>query len=616
MVRKEWRILDIRGTHIATHVRIEPGRNGRAKDFAWRMPDGTPGLGGLSIKQLPLYGVERLPEDLSTVVVVVEGEKAADALLARGIPAVGTVTGASSCPSVESLADLAGRHVVLWPDADDPGREHMVRVSKALSSLVASVRMVIPPADVSKGWDAADADAETVRRLVADATDAEPAPGDLEDPPLVYRPKLVRLADVEPAEVSWLWRPRIPRGRLTLIEGDPGLGKSGLTLAIAAAVTRGELLPDAHGVPAAAPRNVVLIGTEDGLADTVRPRLDKAGADVDRVYALQAAAMIDPEDQREREVGIDLGNLEAIREAMRSLQPAVVVVDPIQAHLGAGVDAHRANETRPILAGLARLMEEHDCAGLLVRHLAKAGAGGTMIYRGLGSIDFAGVARSMLRVARHPEDESDGNRRVLLQIKCNLALHAPALEFTIGEDGLKWVGSSEVTEGDVREAEARLGRSRGGARGPRPDKRDEAAELLRKVLPAPVQRVMAEAEDAGISEATVRRAAARLGVKPTQGGRGRPGVWRLPKDKHEGHSPSGPTDSETRQAIEANGSPSMAYQDPAPVDRDGPSIGLPRNAERPSWRESPVPCAECRRPTHALAGTCDPCADRGTPAQP
>ena len=151
----EWKILDVAGTHVATHVRMEPGSKGRAKEFVWRAPDGTIGLNGLSVKELPLYGVDRLPADAAVRVVVVEGEKAADALLSWGIPAVGTVTGAGSCPSVERLTDLAGRPVVLWPDADDPGQKHMTRVAEGLKGLACEVRCV----DIQRwqgGFDAAD----------------------------------------------------------------------------------------------------------------------------------------------------------------------------------------------------------------------------------------------------------------------------------------------------------------------------------------------------------------------------------------------------------------------------------------------------------------------------
>jgi Protein of unknown function (DUF3631) len=152
---KRYGIRDATGVLVAIHVRQDAPDG---KRIWWELPDGTPGLGGLSTADLPLYGIERLTGSPS--VVVVEGEKAAEALLAAGTQAVGTVTGASSTPGATPLAELTGRHVYLWPDADPVGRTHMAAVAERLAGVASAVSMVEPPEGVPLGWDAADAVAE------------------------------------------------------------------------------------------------------------------------------------------------------------------------------------------------------------------------------------------------------------------------------------------------------------------------------------------------------------------------------------------------------------------------------------------------------------------------
>jgi RecA-family ATPase len=211
------------------------------------------------------------------------------------------------------------------------------------------------------------------------------------------RPEVVCLADVEPEDVDWLWQPYIPKGKLTILEGDPGAGKTWLALQLAAIITKGDPFPDAaDGCLRArrAPGTVVYLSAEDGLADTLRPRLDSAGADPSKVYALTGWTSIDPKTGESTCGNVTLQDIDMLRQTMRTYNTSLVVVDPLQAYLGSDIDMHRANAVRPVLAGLANLAEEFKTAVLLIRHLGKSQQDRS-IYRGLGSIDFVAAARSV-----------------------------------------------------------------------------------------------------------------------------------------------------------------------------------------------------------------------------
>ena len=339
------------------------------------------------------------------------------------------------------------------------------------------------------------------------------------------RPAVKRLADVEPEKVRWLWNPYIPLGKLTILEGDPGVGKTWLSLRLAAAVSRGEPLPGRDGVPREwrEPANVLYLTAEDGLADTLRPRLDAAGADPERVFALAGWQGRDDEG-RERTGAVTLQDVDILAAAIAEHRPALVVVDPVQGFIGAGVDVHRANEVRAVLAGLAQLAEEHQCAVLLVRHLAKASTD-RAIYRGLGSIDFAAAARSILLVGQDPDDET-GARRVVAHVKSSLAERGPSLAFSIREGAFYWEG---VAEADAEALLAPRATGEGGKLAV-----DEAKEFLRELLadgPVPAKEVENAYRAAGFSRSTIFRAKFALGIRVEK--TGRTWQWVLPTEHLE-----------------------------------------------------------------------------------
>ncbi len=320
-------------------------------------------------------------------------------------------------------------------------------------------------------------------------------------------PRLVRLSDVEPEDVTWFWRPLIPTNKLTLIQGDPGVGKSFLALALSTAASVGRGLP---GMEPREPEPVLYLTAEDGIGDTLRPRLDAMGADVSQIVVLDGIA-----EGTERKV-ITLQDTDMIEQAIAMERPKLVVIDPIQGFLGAGVDMHRANEVRPLLAGLARLAQEYACAVIPIMHLRKSGAD-RAVHRGLGSIDFAAAARSILLVGQHPTERA---QRVLAHIKSNLAPTGESLVFELSEGRFFWRGPTTITVEELLS----------------PAKEPCAAETAEGFLsemlaggPVPVERIKRLADAAGISWRTMERAKTRLGVVLRRDAPTGPWAWSLPQ---------------------------------------------------------------------------------------
>lgn len=201
--------------------------------------------------------------------------------------------------------------------------------------------------------------------------------------------KLISMNEIQTEEVAWLWYPYLPRGKLTIIQGDSGEGKTTFVLAVISALTTGVPLPESS--QELEPLNVIYQMAENGLADTIKPRLDAAGADCARVLVI---------DESQRELTLCDERLE---QAVHQTDAQLVVLDSIQAYLGNDVDMHRANGVRPILKRVSVMAERTGCAVILIGHMNKA-QGLESGYRGLGSIDFRAAARSVLVVGRLKED--------------------------------------------------------------------------------------------------------------------------------------------------------------------------------------------------------------------
>ncbi len=255
-------------------------------------------------------------------------------------------------------------------------------------------------------------------------------------------PQVLRMADVTPERVSWLWPGRIPAGKLTVIDGDPGDGKSTLSLDLAARVSTGSAMPDGTR---AAPGNVLILSAEDGVADTIRPRLDAAGADPERVAVLTEMV----EDGTGRPVELP-GDLRHVTEIVRQHAIRLVIIDPLAAFL-AGVDAHVDQSVRRALHPISKLAEASGAAVVVIRHLNKA-PGGKAMYRGGGSIGITGAARAVHLVAADPDDDT---RRLLAAVKINVARKPETMAFRLVNDELHgcariaWEGTSAHSADDL-----------------------------------------------------------------------------------------------------------------------------------------------------------------------
>lgn len=268
-----------------------------------------------------------------------------------------------------------------------------------------------------------DVDLAEAERLAALVEEAD-GPSGLEDPSARYRS--TRLADVVAERVEWLWPGRMPRGKLVVLDGDPSVGKSTLALDLAARITTGHPMPgeDLAMVP---PSAVVLMAAEDGLADTIRPRLDAAGADCTRVHHLDAVPTVDDEGTVRERPPVIPGDVEAIEALVVATGAVLVIVDVLMAYLSGRSDSHRDQDVRGALAPLVAVAERTGATIVVLRHLTKS-PGGAAIYRGGGSIGIVGAARSALLAAVDPDDDT-GTRRVLAAIKCNLGPLSAAMGY-------------------------------------------------------------------------------------------------------------------------------------------------------------------------------------------
>ena len=340
--------------------------------------------------------------------------------------------------------------------------------------------------------------------------------------------KLINMDSVEVEQIEWLLYPFIPYGKVTIIQGDPGEGKTKMVLQIIAKLTRGEpILPvtdttkekrsdeadsentdsDVEGniqeQSSISPVNVIYQTAEDGLGDTIKPRLLAAGADCSKVL------VIDDSD-----LPLTMSDIR-LEEAIVQTKAKMVVLDPIQGFLGAEVDMHRANEIRPLMKRVAVLAEKYHCAVILIGHMNK-NSNGKSSYRGLGSIDFQAAARSVLIVGR-VKDEPEV--RVVCHTKSSLAPEGTSVAFRLDKNnGFEWIGEYDISADELLNGDGRGQKSR------------KAKEFLLEILAnggMTQKKIAEEAEAQGIKSKTLWNAKRELEIDSVK--RGKQWYWMLPE---------------------------------------------------------------------------------------
>lgn len=302
--------------------------------------------------------------------------------------------------------------------------------------------------------------------------------------------KLIKMNEVEAKKVNWLWYPYIPYGKITLIQGDPGDGKTTFVLAVAALLTNGKPMPECKDT--AEPVTVIYQTAEDGLSDTIKPRLEEVGADCSRVIVID-----------ESEQALTLSD-ERIEQAIIKVNAKLLILDPLQAYLGVDVDMHRANEIRPIFKSLAGVAERTGCAIVIIGHMNKMN-GTKGLYRGLGSIDITAAVRSILLVGRDKEIE---NTRIMAHLKSSLAPEGCPIAFELDRDsGFRWVGAYDISIDDILNG-TRLERE--------PTKEIQAVSLITEMLrdnDMPCNEIYNRLAEHNISRRTAENAKQLVGVR-------------------------------------------------------------------------------------------------------
>jgi RecA/RadA recombinase len=314
---------------------------------------------------------------------------------------------------------------------------------------------------------------------------------------------------IEQKSVDWLWFPYIPYGRITIVQGDPGEGKTTFALNLAARLSIGQAMPESL-ISQVEPAKVIYQSTEDGLADTVKPRLVSAGADCSRIAFIE-----------DGDYPLTLGD-ERLEKAVVESGAKLLVLDPLQAFIGMSADMHRANDMRPLFQKLAGIAERTGCAVVIIGHMNKA-SGSKGLYRGLGSIDIAAAARSVLLIGRLKENPTI---RVMTQLKNSLAPEGRSVAFELAEEGrLRWIGYYDVTADDLLN----------GSPPVEEGKREQAQNLLREMLETTSMscvEVYSKLRLQGISERTVDTAKRLLNIKSLKQSDG--WYWTLPQNNiHE-----------------------------------------------------------------------------------
>ena len=511
------------------HIYSDDDGNQIARKFINKKPDGrkfcrreqlidgvwTKGTDKVSV---PLYRAGKLlkiipPNEYENAILfIVEGEKDVETMERLGFHATTTPAGTWK-PQYDKYVQRDDLDIVILSDNDMAGEERANNIYSFVKKVNQNLRWIKPTTIYSDCPDKGDiSDIVNIlgdKRAVQAVWNAVSDPSCAED--MGDNIAVTCLADVQETTVKWLWYPYIPSGKITIIMGDPGMGKTTLASQISSIITNGGTFPKNQDYQPSIytevdnlPRTVILQNAEDGYSDTIEPRLSSAGADVNKIYFIDETA--------DKPLSFTDVRLEQV---IKRYKPAAVIIDPVQAYLGSDVDMYRANQIRPIMAHLSALADKYSVAVILIGHMNKA-SDKNALYRGLGSIDFVGAARSVVGVGAVERNDGCNYHRAIVHIKANLAPKGEAVLFDLNpDDGFSWKGfDGKLTEEEVMTYESPKTWQNGGAS-------DSAKEFLLAEVKngRQLSKVVSEkAEHRGISSATLNRAKKELGIKSQKQG--------------------------------------------------------------------------------------------------
>lgn len=477
-----------------------PGNNG---EYVWSLK---------GVKRL-LYRLPKLnAANKKRYVFIPEGEKDVDKLLSMNMVATCNSGGAGNWQK-EINEPLRGRRIIIIADHDDPGRKHAKEVAKMLAGIAENIK-IIEFENLPEGGDVSDffSNGGTIEKLKVLVSKTKTF--DSEDDNI--EPVMVSLGTVKEERVEWLWPERIPQGKITLLVGDPGLGKSFFSLYLAAKVTTGSPWPDLPdtNIPIG---SVVILSAEDDINDTILPRLNASGANINKIIAIQGVKHKNEKNKQYFDLTKHIPQLEKAIKMM--LDVKLVIIDPLSAYLGA-TDSHKNSEVRGCLGPLAEMASKHKVAVLGISHLTKNTAIKS-VYRVLGSVAFLAAARAVWAVA---QDKDDPNRRLICPIKTNLSVSPTSMAFKI-IDGAVAVESgiinmtAEDILGDDNEEKSTI---------------RAAANWLQETLtdePMKIKDLVKIGKDEGFNQRMIYRAATKLNIKrgSTGFGKEKKTVWTLQK---------------------------------------------------------------------------------------
>jgi hypothetical protein len=466
----------------------------------------------------------RLPEllhtDLGSTIVVVEGETCADALACIGVEAT-TSGSADSCSSAD-WSPLRGRSCIIWPDNDTAGARYGDEVALALSELGCAVRIIeverlgLPQKGDCVDWLERNPNATVEQILALPNRGYSPADhhGSLE---------LICASDVTCIPVRWIWPGWLAAGKLHILAGAPGTGKTTIALAISAAVSAGTALPDGSSPPNG---RVVIWSGEDGFDDTLAPRLKFAGADMSAVYFV--GKMLSDGERRPFDPASDMAVLEQKIRALGGV--SLLVIDPVVSAVSG--DSHRNTEVRRALQPLVDLASNLGIAVLGISHFSKSSVGRDPIERVTGSIAFGALARVVMVTASANDDDENNGWRLLTRAKSNIGVDGGGFQYRLvrcEQDSLEAarIAWGNPVNGSARQLLARVETDPAE----QSSAREEAREWLIAQLasgPKATNEIKKAAREAEFAWRTVERARAILNIQVNRTGADGGWVWSMP----------------------------------------------------------------------------------------